>query len=39
MLKKYAKRFYHQTDKGLAFKVIREKGLMAALAIKKRKET
>jgi hypothetical protein len=38
MLKKYAKRFYHQTDKGLAFKVIREKGLMAALALKKRKE-
>ncbi len=39
MLKKFAKRFYHQTDKGLAFKVIREKGLKAALEIKKRKET
>lgn len=38
MLKKYAKRFYHQTAAGLAFKVIREKGLKAALEIKKRKE-
>jgi D-galactarolactone cycloisomerase len=38
MLKKYAKRFYHQTATGLAFKVIREKGLKAALEIKKRKE-
>jgi len=32
------KRFYHQTDKGLTIKVIREKGLMAALALKRRKE-
>ena len=38
LLKKYAKRFYHQTEKGLAFKVIREKGLKTALEIKKRKE-
>jgi len=37
LLKKYAKRFYHQTEKGLAFKVIREKGLKAALDLKKRK--
>ena len=38
MLKKYARRFYHQTQTGLALKVIREKGLKAALAIRKRKE-
>ena len=38
MLKKYARRFYRQTTRGLAFKVIREKGLKAALEIKKRKE-
>jgi len=37
LLKKYAKRFYHQTEKGLAFKVIREKGLKTALELKKRK--
>ena len=36
-LKKYAKRFYHQTEKGLAFKVIREKGIKTALELKKRK--
>jgi D-galactarolactone cycloisomerase len=38
LLKKYGKRFYHMTDKGLAFKVIREKGLKTALDLKKRKE-
>ena len=38
LLKKYAKRFYHQTATGLALKVIREKGLKAALEIKKKKE-
>ena len=38
LLKKYGKRFYHQTAGGLALKVIREKGLKAALEIKKRKE-
>jgi D-galactarolactone cycloisomerase len=38
LLKKYGKRFYRMTDKGLAFKVIREKGLKTALELKKRKE-
>ena len=33
LLKKYGKRFYRMTDKGLAFKVIREKGLKTALAV------
>jgi D-galactarolactone cycloisomerase len=38
LLRKYGKRFYHITQRSLAFKVIREKGLRAALALKKRKE-
>jgi len=32
------KRFYHITQRSPAFKVIREKGLKTALALKKRKE-
>jgi len=38
MLKKYGKRFFRLTETGLKFKVIREKGLLAALTLKKRKE-
>jgi L-alanine-DL-glutamate epimerase-like enolase superfamily enzyme len=37
-LKKYGKRFFKLTETGLKFKVIREKGLKQALALKKRKE-
>ena len=39
LLKKYGKRFFRLTAGRLKFKVVREKGLRAALAIKKRKET
>jgi len=38
LLKKYGKRFFRLTETGLKFKVIREKGLKAALDLKKRKE-
>ena len=38
-LKKYGKRFFKLTETGLKFKVIREKGLKAALDLKKRKES
>lgn len=38
LLRKYGKRFYRITGRSLAFKVIREKGLKTALALKKRKE-
>jgi L-alanine-DL-glutamate epimerase-like enolase superfamily enzyme len=38
LLKKYGKRFFRLTETGLKIKVIREKGLMAALDLKKRKE-
>ncbi len=38
LLRKYGKRFYRITRRSLAFKVIREKGLKTALALKKRKE-
>ncbi|MCU0575712.1 MAG: mandelate racemase/muconate lactonizing enzyme family protein [Desulfobacterota bacterium] len=38
LLKKYGKRFFKLTEFGLKLKVIREKGLKAALDIKKRKE-
>ncbi|MBW1906924.1 MAG: mandelate racemase/muconate lactonizing enzyme family protein, partial [Deltaproteobacteria bacterium] len=37
-LRKYGKRFFKLTETGLKLKVIREKGLKAALDIKKRKE-
>lgn len=37
-LKKYGKRFFKLTETGLKIKVIREKGLRQALALKKRKE-
>jgi L-alanine-DL-glutamate epimerase-like enolase superfamily enzyme len=37
-LRKYGKRFFRLTETGLKFKVIREKGIRAALDIKKRKE-
>lgn len=37
LLKKYGKRFFKLTETRLKFKVIREKGLRAALALKKRK--
>ncbi|HRW80822.1 MAG TPA: enolase C-terminal domain-like protein, partial [Desulfomonilia bacterium] len=37
-LKRYGKRFFKLTEFGLKLKVIREKGLKAALDIKKRKE-
>ena len=36
-LRKYGKRFFKRTETGLKLKVIREKGLRAALEIKKRK--
>jgi len=39
LLKKFGKRFFRLTAGRLKYKVIREKGLRAALAIKKRKET
>lgn len=38
LLKKYGKRFFKLTETGLKLKVIREKGLKAALNLKKRKE-
>jgi hypothetical protein len=38
LLKKYGKRFFKITERRLKFKVIRDKGLKAALEIKKRKE-
>ena len=38
LLRKYGKRFFKLTETGLKIKVIREKGLKAALALKKRKE-
>jgi L-alanine-DL-glutamate epimerase-like enolase superfamily enzyme len=38
LLRKYGKRFFKLTETGLKFKVIREKGLKEALALKKRKE-
>ncbi len=38
LLKKYGRRFFKLTETGLKFKVIREKGLKAALNLKKRKE-
>jgi L-alanine-DL-glutamate epimerase-like enolase superfamily enzyme len=37
-LRRYGKRFFKLTDTGLKLKVIREKGLRAALDLKKRKE-
>jgi len=37
MLKKYGKRFFRLTETGLKVKVIREKGIKAALDLKKRK--
>jgi L-alanine-DL-glutamate epimerase-like enolase superfamily enzyme len=37
-LRKYGTRFFKLTETGLKFRVIREKGIRAALAIKKRKE-
>jgi L-alanine-DL-glutamate epimerase-like enolase superfamily enzyme len=39
LLRKYGKRFFRLTETGLKIKVIREKGLKAALDLKKRKET
>ncbi|MCE5265351.1 MAG: mandelate racemase/muconate lactonizing enzyme family protein [Deltaproteobacteria bacterium] len=38
LLRKYGSRFYRMTETRLKFKVIREKGLKEALALKKRKE-
>jgi D-galactarolactone cycloisomerase len=38
LLRKYGRRFFKLTETGLKFKVIREKGLKAALNLKKRKE-
>jgi len=38
LLKKFGKRFFRITERGLKFKVIRQKGLKTALDIKKRKE-
>jgi L-alanine-DL-glutamate epimerase-like enolase superfamily enzyme len=37
-LRKYGKRFFKLSETGLKLRVIREKGVRAALAIKKRKE-
>jgi len=39
LLRKYGKRFFRLTETGLKIKVIREKGLKAALDLKKRKES
>jgi len=39
LLRKYGKRFFKMTETRLKLKVIREKGLKAALDLKKRKET
>jgi L-alanine-DL-glutamate epimerase-like enolase superfamily enzyme len=38
LLKRYGKRFFKISETGLKFKVIREKGLKAALDLKKRKQ-
>lgn len=38
LLKKYGKRFFRLTELGLKIRVIREKGLTAALKLKRRKE-
>lgn len=38
LLKRYGQRFFKLTETGLKIKVIREKGLKAALSLKKRKE-
>jgi len=38
LLKKYGKRFFKITETGIKLKVIREKGIKAALDLKKRKE-
>ena len=37
LLRKYGKRFFKITEEGLKFKVIRQRGLKTALALKKRK--
>jgi hypothetical protein len=37
-LRKYAKRFFKLTEIGLKLRVIREKGIKAALEVKKRKQ-
>jgi len=39
LLRKYGKRFFKMTETRLKLKVVREKGLKAALDLKKRKET
>ena len=39
LLRKYGKRFFKMTEIRLKLKVIREKGLKAALDLKKRKES
>ena len=39
LLRKYGTRFFRLTETGLKIKVIREKGLKEALALKKKKET
>ena len=39
LLRKYGKRFFKLSETRLKLKVIREKGLKTALAIKKRKES
>ena len=38
LLKKFGKRFFRLTESRLRLKIIREKGLRSALAIKKRKD-
>ncbi len=38
LLKRYGKRFFKATETRLKLKVIREKGLKTALALKRRKE-
>ena len=38
LLKKYGKCYFHLTETGLSLKVVKEKGLKEALALKKRKE-
>jgi L-alanine-DL-glutamate epimerase-like enolase superfamily enzyme len=37
LLRKYGKRFFSITERGLAFKVLREKGIKATLELRKRK--
>jgi len=39
LLKKYGKRFFRMTETGLKIKVIREKGILEALRLKKRKDS